>query len=360
MIKPRFFLGLAAFGSVLGTTVPTHAQPKPIQVEAADLTRPITGTASWASPQTVVEPMRYLRRAAFRLTDGRSEAIVVPSLGRVMSYGLLGGENWLWNSPEPVVNYGGWNNWGGDKTWPAPQSDWGRFGDNNKTWPPPAAWDAMPHSAQVIKDNKLGLALRTTSAVALGIDARLIREYRFENGEFVVTQIIEKRKGAPEKIAIWNIAQVKFTDAIYMPLNADSVYKNNWVWQSAKLPEANVRNVSDTLLEIRPATYKQGKHPKIGADSDVAALLAVKNGMALRLRASRPNGAYPENTPLMVYVNGFASEPYAELELSSPILEFKAGSRWKHTVRWSLIALKNQGIDNADLHFEAEALLREK
>ena len=43
-------------------------------------------------------PVKYLGFAAYRLSDGRSEAVVVPRLGRVMRYAMVGGENLLWNS----------------------------------------------------------------------------------------------------------------------------------------------------------------------------------------------------------------------------------------------------------------------
>jgi len=58
----------------------------------------------------------YDGRTAFRLSDGRTEAVVVPEIGRVMRYGFVGGSNWLWNSSQKSYGKNEWKNWGGDKT----------------------------------------------------------------------------------------------------------------------------------------------------------------------------------------------------------------------------------------------------
>lgn len=316
----------------------------------------------WQGKATQITRVTYNGRAAFRLTDGRSEAIVVPSLGRVMRYGLIGGENWLWNAPAVPPNYGGWLNYGGDKTWPAPQSQWGRLGSKQNGWPPPIAWDGAPHEFELRADASSGSALRTTSPIAPGSGARITRDYRFENGEFVISQTSEKLSGSPSEFGIWSIAQAVFVDAVYVPLNPASPYKNNWLWHSAPLPEAKIRNISPTLLEIRPALYKKKRAIKMGADSPVAAIVAVKNGMAWKLATPLPEGKYPDalegaGMPVEIYVNDDPNAPYVELELLGPLRKSFVGSRWQHTVRWSLVPLAHKNIDDSALHAEVEALL---
>src|SRR5947207_10963864 len=46
--------------------------------------------------------------------------------------------------PEPESKE--WGNFGGDKTWPAPQSDWPKL--TSRAWPPPVAFDSMPRSEE--------------------------------------------------------------------------------------------------------------------------------------------------------------------------------------------------------------------
>jgi hypothetical protein len=50
-----------------------------------------------ASVSTITRTV-YEGRAAFRLSDGRTEAIVVPQIWRVMRYAFVGGANFLGNS----------------------------------------------------------------------------------------------------------------------------------------------------------------------------------------------------------------------------------------------------------------------
>jgi len=293
---------------------------------------------------------------AYRLTDGRVEAVVVPAIGRVMHYGLIGGQNFLWNNSRKTFKDKEWKNWGGDKTWPAPQSAWPTMVGQN--WPPDAAWDSGPYEAEVLT----GGDLRLTSPVSSGLGARVVREFRFDaNGEFVIAQTVEKLRGAPFSLSIWSVTQVAPPDAIFLPLNPDSPYKNNYYWITA--PKDNpVVHVSPTLLQMRPTL--QGAY-KIGVDSPLASIASVKDGTAFVQRANRPEKAsYPDGAlgsgfPVELYNTGRASEDYIELELLSPLLAFNNGSKWQHTVRWSAHKLSSNDVNSPALRAEVEALLQE-
>ena len=71
----------------------------------------------------------YQNRPAYRLTNGTVEAVVVPSIGRVMRWGKIGGPNLLWNNDPSKITETGWKNYGGDKTWLSPQIYWDTFRD---------------------------------------------------------------------------------------------------------------------------------------------------------------------------------------------------------------------------------------
>ena len=80
---------------------------------------------SRAIAEPVAEPATWRELPAFRLTDGRSEAIVVPSLGgRVVHFGLTGGINWLWTGEPGTEKKMPALAWGGDKTYLGPHSLW--------------------------------------------------------------------------------------------------------------------------------------------------------------------------------------------------------------------------------------------
>jgi len=202
-------------------------------------------------------------------------------------------------------------------------------------WPPPLSWDGKPHQAEVLTGGKV----RMSSGVQPGLNARVVRTFSYnDKGEFVIEQMMEKVKGDPQQISIWSITQINHPDAIFLPTNPDSPYKNNFHWIGRESGDANsATTVSPTLLRVAPS--KVGSY-KIGVDAPITAIAAVKNGMALVERASHPKGDYPDGATggagfgVELYNNG--NPAYDELELLSPLLLAKAGSHWTYTVRWSL------------------------
>src|SRR5690349_12117268 len=73
---------------------------------------------------TAISPVKWNDREAWQITDGKTEAIVVPSIARVMRFGAVGGTNWLWQPPAGQEMQGAWKNIGGEKAWVAPQGQW--------------------------------------------------------------------------------------------------------------------------------------------------------------------------------------------------------------------------------------------
>ncbi|MEB3279937.1 MAG: PQQ-dependent sugar dehydrogenase [Lyngbya sp.] len=295
----------------------------------------------------IIAPTVYDGRRAFRLSDGRTEAVIVPEIGRVMGYGFVGGSNLLWNSPRKTYGENEWKNWGGDKTWPAPQLWWPAISEGS--WPPDPAWDGNAHTAKILPNNHLQM----TSEVAKGFGARVVREFWFEdNGDFAIAQTVEKVKGEPLLVSIWNVTQLQPPDAMFIPLNSQSVYKQNFHWINPPKNDSPLVNITPTLLQVRPSVGVSTKNRyKIGADSRVTALAAVFDGVAMIEKATRSDGEYPDGAvggagfPVEVYNNGDALENYIELELLSPLHLLKNGDRYQHTVRWSLHQLLSSDVN---------------
>jgi hypothetical protein len=316
-----------------------------------------------------IEKTRYGGRPAYRLSDGHSEAVVVPEIGRVMRFGLVGGPNWLWNAPPrqtSAAKPGQWRNFGGDKTWTAPQSLWPVL--NGANWPPDPVWDGAPHRAELLP----GARLRLISPISAFNGARVIHEYAFgSNGDFEVAQTVEKRCGAPVMLSIWSVTQIALPDAIFLPLNADSPYKNNFHWIARPRPDpefpglwqafSTARNskVPD-VLRVRPLTDASYK---IGVDAPVASIVAVREDEALLLRAEKPQGVYPDGAvegagfPVELFNFGQGGTQYNELELFSPLRLFRIGSKWRHTVTWSLSRLPVRDATSPEVAQGAGALL---
>ncbi len=91
------------------------------------------------------------------LNNPAAEVIVVPSIGRVMSFRLArpngtGDATPFWRNAalsgkavDPASS--DWLNFGGDKTGPAPQSQWSQLA--GRAWPPPAGFDAAVNQAEL-------------------------------------------------------------------------------------------------------------------------------------------------------------------------------------------------------------------
>ncbi|HEX8834995.1 MAG TPA: hypothetical protein VF719_12380 [Abditibacteriaceae bacterium] len=294
-----------------------------------------------------VEKMTYNGLEAYRLSDEKTEAVVVPALsGRVMRFGAPGGANWMWNAPPEKLQGNGYKNYGGDKTFVGPHPFWGTF--TPSLWPPQPTWDGVAHVAQILPDGKL----RTTGNVWAGFGMRVTREFSFDaTGEFVVSQTLEKVEGEPRVIAIWPVTQVATPDAVYLPLNEKSAYV--WGFQPYGALPAAAR--TEPILELprqmgtpipRPKLLKVtptfGSGYKIGVDSPVVSIAAVKDGVALvqrteKIKAQYPNGAEGAGLTVEFYNHweGGAAH-YVELELMSPLYTMKMGDSKTLVTRWSL------------------------
>ncbi len=328
-------------GLIVIAGVSLGAEAKPLRVYAASAAK--------------VTRLNYGGRPALSMSDGKTEAIIVPAIGRVMYYGFVGGPNYLWNNQNTNFKPDEWKNWGGDKTWPAPQNYWPVM--SGKGWPLDPTWDGLPHQAEVLQNRRVRMA----SAVSPGFGARIVREFYFnEQGELVIEQAVEKQHGAPLMISLWSVTQIAPPDAIFLPITEQSVYKNNFHWIARPKAEGLTKQVSPALLQVRPTP---NENFKIGTDSPAVGAAAVWAGVAFVQRAAKPGGQYPDGAlgngfPVELWNNGNPDAYYNELELLSPLRPARAGSRWQYTVRWSLHRLPSKDVNAPELHAVMDKLLQ--
>lgn len=313
--------------------------------------------AAGKAVRTVITRTSYAGRQSFRLTDGKTEAVVVPSLGRVMRYGRVGGTNFLWNNSVRSFKPGAWRNWGGDKTWLAPQAEWPvRTG---RAFPPDDSFDGAPHVARVLGNGHLLM----TGPPSLTTGIQVSREFWFAaDGDFLIKQTAKKTTGAPLRAGIWNVTQIPpDVDAVFMPLNPDSPYKQNVYWFTGPDPDAKVTLVSPTLLRYQ---HTAGASYKLGADSPVAAIAAVKGGQAFVESAPHPQGQYPDGAvnagfPVEIWNNGDPQTAYTEMELLSPLVAFHVGDVLTHTLRWRIRSVPDTNPADPELAAAVQKLLLE-
>jgi len=263
--------------------------------------------------------------------NGLVEAVIVPAIGRVMQYRLAGAaEGPIWENAslrgrlhDPASME--WSNFGGDKAWPSPQSDWPRT--IRRTWPPPGGFDSRPMQASVE-----GTAVTLTSPVDpdYGIRVRRRIELAADRPVMTITTRYEKVDRPSQEVAVWTITQLKDPAAVYALRPGASHPGPAYVRQSDEPPPS--LQVADGLLSLR---RDPAKSHKIGVRS--GALVWVGPNEVLRLDATVVAGArYPDDDSSAEVYTQADPLPYVELEMLGPLVTLKAGDAVEETVRYTL------------------------
>ena len=286
---------------------------------------------------TTIQPATYRGHAAYRMTDGRTEAIIVPDLARVMRYGFVGGPNILWNAatPDPAkpIDYTKWINWARRQDL-AGAAEQLASGGGDQQLAPERDPDQSANGG-----SSAGSALRLTGRVADAWGARIVREYRFgAHGEFQVNQTVEKISGPKVELTIWDIFQSNAPDAIFLPLNKNSPYKTGYQWLILPNTKTAIPLAAPDMTRI---AHSDTASYKIGLDSPVAGIVAVKGNLAVVLSASLPKGDYPDGAlnagfPVEFYNMGDSKNPFDELELLGPLTVLGPGDKTSYKITWQL------------------------
>lgn len=265
---------------------------------------------------------------AIILRNDTVEAVIVPSVGRVMQLRFVGeAEGPFWENPKLAGQTIPANPWreahgsfGGDKTWPAPQSLW--------NWPPPAAFDAAPHTAAVAPDGSVTL----TSPVDARFGLRALRRITLDPAEPVlrITTTYEKVTGEPVRVSVWVICQLQEPVAVFLPIPAGSRFPSgiNPEWP---VPAPFLKRDGDGLRFIRDPA----KSRKTGNDG--TALVWAGTRHLLRMTIPRVAGAdYPDNGCSVEVYGNQDPFPYVELETLSPLQTLRAGETMSATTTYRL------------------------
>jgi hypothetical protein len=252
---------------------------------------------------------------SYLMANETTEVIVVPGIGRVMQFRFVGEndgpfwENRAMDGKSPIPASKEWGNFGGDKSWPAPQADWPKV--TPRAWPPPVAFDSMAVEARVEGDK-----LRLISAVDpdYGIRTERVIELDPNAPKMTIETTYFKSEGEPRKVAIWIITQLNEPTDVRVPLTDETYVK-----QSEDLP-MGLRFEKDGLhLKRSPS-----KSTKIGTKASV--LEWRDRRFTLSIESKRAAGAeYPdEGSSAEVYTNPNPLT-YVELEMLGPLRDLKVG-----------------------------------
>lgn len=293
------------------------------------------------SASAMAQSLKYTEYKGWKdvyiLSNGNVEAVVVPSIGRVMQFRFVGEEGVFWENPavagKPVnPESKEWINFGGDKPWPAPQADWPKV--TPRAWPPPIGFDASEWKNQspVCHDKSCRyLVLHSAIDPHYGIYAlRTIKLDPIKPVMTIVTQFF-KVKGDPVKVGVWVITQVNEAEAVFMPIPNGSQYSDGYNKQSKELPE--YFKAANGLIELKRDPKKS---TKIG--NDAGSLLWVGQKHMLKVDSPRvANADYPDNgSSAEVYTNVDPLK-YIELEMLGPLKEMKVGDKIERTNIYTLM-----------------------
>jgi hypothetical protein len=290
-------------------------------------------------PATEDAPLGFLVRTnyqgwdnAIHVSNGRVEAIVVPQIGRVMQFRIVGhAEGPFWENeelfgqrPDPAST--NWLNFGGDKVWPAPQGDWDYH--TRRAWPPPAGFDAVPFEAAVE-----GWKITMTSPVDPHYGIRVRREIKLalDTPVMTITSTFEKVAGKALMASVWVVTQLKDPVVLSAPIARPSEFREGFRLQSDESPPSLVRtNGILSMTRDTETAYKIGM--------DVPTLVWVGDQTVLRIDSPRlPHQEYPhEGVSAEIYTNP-DPQPYVELEMLGPLHKMIIGDKISRTSSYTLL-----------------------
>jgi hypothetical protein len=268
---------------------------------------------------------------AYLLNNGKVEAVIVPAIGRVMQFKFAGdADGPFWENREldgkaPNPNSTEWGNFGGDKSWPSPQADWGKV--TRRGWPPPKAFDSMPVTATIEKESVI-----LTSAIDpnYGIRARRIVSLLPDTAKMQIVTEYEKVEGAPVHAGVWIVTQLKDPQQVQIPLPKKSEFPKRYVEQSEALPQG---------FKVDKNTITCARSPKFSSKigTDASELIWMNDKWKVVIESPRiPRKSYPDNgSSAEVYTNPDPLQ-YVELEMLGPLADFKKGDRLSQTNTYTL------------------------
>ena len=306
-------------------------------------------------PGPALGPAGFLYRTNYHgwtdsiwLSNGQVEAIIVPAVGRVMQFRFAGEEDGpFWENPELLgqgfdPGSGTWLNFGGDKTWPSPESTWRTVLSTN--WPPPPGFDATPVEAQVD-----GWVVTLDYPVDEAFGIQVTRRIKLATDAPVMEITTRYHKVAPPTLdaGIWVITQLKDPLAIYTRLPLLSVYAQGFLPMSDRVPPT--LTIRDRLLSLE--RDPQQSH-RIGLD--VGSLVWVSDDAVLKIDCPRLlYRSYPDEGASAVVQTSPDPLAHVQVEMLAPVVQLRVGAVLEQRSTYTL--LRRTEVD-PDL--EAAKLLR--
>ena len=289
--------------------------------------------AADGKPATVEHVAYHGWQDALRMRSETAEVVVVPEIGRVMSFRLLDGENVFWedrslDGKRGDVSGKEWINFGGDKTWPAPEGEWGKH-TGRTTWMPPAEFDSMPVSARIEEHDVV-----LTSPVDPHYGIRTVRRVQLDGSRLRIATTYERVSGAPSKIGIWVITQFKEPVAVRAKAVADPAFPGGYSILFGKPWTQIGRTKQDGADRIEITRDTEAAHKMACAAGEITWVGEKETCVVTSARVA--GGEYPDGgASAEVYTNPNPKK-YVELEMLGPLSEMKPGDKISRVNEYAL------------------------
>ena len=185
---------------------------------------------------TRLTPVAFQGRDALRLENGLVSALVVPEIGGRTLQFALGAHPFLFVNEQlagkrftPAEHQGdgsllSWKNYGGDKTWPAPQG-WERA--DQWPGPPDKVLDSGPYEASSESaDERTSVTMRSNADERTGLRIERHLSMTAASSQLQLDLAFENVAARPVRWAIWDIAQLDCEHSgsdcwLYVPVDPD-------------------------------------------------------------------------------------------------------------------------------------------
>ena len=326
---------------------------------------------------------------ALRLSNGVVEAIVVPSIGRVMAFEFVGApgtnpifvnKDWTGKSVADA-DAATWAAFGGDKLWPSPQADWIRH--NVRAWPPDQAFDGDPEIARVVPGG-----IRLITPVSTAFAARAVRVITMKAGQprlYIAQTILkdpdaanpavraappadtdsaeeqrvarEQRDGFP--LGIWSVTQTRGDETVFLPLSKSLTFPRGFAGLDAAPVTTYIAPYFTAEGDILRILHDPKVGRKVGTSSPEGWIAALYSGnVVFSEHYPTPSlGTYPDGgAAAEVYMNPDPS--YIEMELLGPVAPLSHSDKVSYNIYWQLGRLPRVPTSRAEAQALVQAAVR--
>jgi len=305
------------------------------------LSSAVVGLCVQAQAKVTVERTTYRGWiGSYRLTAGAYSLVVVPEIGgRIMEYSL-DGRSVIWENPQeygstyPITKE--WHNYGGCKTWVAPQDLWG--------WPPDPMLDFGKANVEVLQNPKGLPVLKITGCPSLSTGVLFTKEIVMdESGEVLLTQRMHNIGGKRVTYSVWDVTQVKAPCFVAFPVKPDSRFPDGISYIMAESRNSRQFDVRDGLC----ITNYLGEVGKIGSDTDGPWIIWFEGDLAYvkLFGPMKEDAEYPDGGCSAEVFTSEAKLGYLEMEILGPLVELEPGGQTELVERWRIFKLTQPVTD---------------